>query len=70
MTKKPMAFAPRDGTVVILGAEDVEEIRMRWDPNIFNPLTRRRGIWVSPDAPFSWSEDQPEYGPQYWRDAE
>lgn len=70
MTKKPMADAPRDGRVILVGSVDLDNIPMRWDPDFLNPLTGKLGIWVSSDATFTWSEDQPKYGPQYWRDAE
>ena len=62
-----IATAPRDGTVLIVGADDVGEFPMRWDEDRVNPLVANYpGIWVISDGSMTW-HDHPEFGPAYWR---
>lgn len=59
--------APRDGTVVLLWAEDAAgPVEMAWDPEGFNPLASlRKGIWVGYGGQLTWSEDRGA-GPTHW----
>ncbi len=62
-----MSTAPKDGTAVILGDDDVGEYIMRWMPTARNSLFLRvRGMWVALDGSFTWIDDL-DNGPEYWR---
>lgn len=65
-----ISTAPRDGTVIIVGAPDDEWFYMRWNPQGFNGLVQPEpdGIWEATDNSFTWSE-QGGFGPTHWRPA-
>lgn len=66
---RPIATAPRDGTIVDVLAEDCGPYRMKWNGAGVNPLVSlKAGIWEAVDGAFTWSEDRGA-GPTHWRPA-
>lgn len=74
MKGRPISTAPRDGTVVLVWAEDYNEdspYRMRYDPRGYNILGYRDesspplGLWVAEDGSFTWTESE-DSGPTHW----
>ncbi len=64
----PMVDAPRDGRSVILGAEDVGEICMHWNPLATNDHFAPGvvGMWQTVYGGYTWHEGA-EVGPEWWR---
>lgn len=64
----PMADAPRDGRSIILGAEDVGEICMHWNPECVNEFLAPgvTGMWQTVYGGMTWHEDA-VHGPEWWR---
>lgn len=62
--------APRDGTIIRVMAEE-EWFEMRWNPQGSNEHFQPDpvGIWETPDASMTWSEDR-GYGPTHWAPVE
>lgn len=66
---RPIETVPRDGSVVIVFAEDVGSFAMRWNAAGFNPLVSvNPGLWESEDRSFTWIEEF-GHGPTHWRPA-
>ena len=64
---RPIATAPRDGSLVDVMADDFGPYRMRWNPTGTNPLVLiEQGIWEAQDGSFTWCEDRGA-GPTHWR---
>lgn len=62
-----MITEPRDGTLIIVGHDDVGEFPMQWGHIQRNGLFPGKvGMWVAQDGSFTW-QDGPEEGPSYWR---
>jgi len=58
---RPYDTAPKDGTVVLLSADDAGESPMRWNPEGFNPLVSSRpGIWELVGSGMTWSDEDPD----------
>ncbi len=66
--RQPIATAPRDGSLIVVGSDDVGEFVMRWwafqRNAIFAPGVT--GMWVDPYAGFTWTEHGGG-GPEYWK---
>lgn len=66
MVGQPIATAPRDGTLILVWAEEFGPYAMRWEATGINLLVSTRpGIWVSVDKSFTWSEHHGA-GPTHW----
>lgn len=66
---RPIATAPRDGTVIEVFDDDVGSFLMFWDPAAENPLVSKQpGIWVEIGRGMTWCEDD-GFGPTWWRPA-
>lgn len=64
---RPIATAPRDGTIIEVFDEDCGRFEMRWTPSGFNEIVSlHQGIWECPSNNFTWSEDR-GFGPKWWR---
>lgn len=66
--KYPIHTAPRDGTVIWVMHEDCGSFPMRWDSAGTNWIAQpedEKGIWVTPDGSFTWSEYDGA-GPSHW----
>lgn len=62
----PMSTAPRDGTLIVVGADDAGAFPMRWNPEGTNRLVQHgKGLWEAQDGSFTWSEAS-GHGPEYW----
>lgn len=65
---QPISTAPRDGSIIEIGAEDAGRFPMRWNPHgrneVFQPDAY--GIWEAPDGSLTWSESLGA-GPTHWR---
>jgi hypothetical protein len=58
--------APRDGTAIIVTAEDEPLYEMSWNQFGSNDLVQaERGIWWGKDGAFTWSEKH-GHGPTHW----
>lgn len=59
---------PRDGQFVWVGAPDAGAFVMRWNPAGSNAIFQPDpvGIWETPDASMTWSEEDGA-GPSKWR---
>ncbi len=66
--RQPIETAPRDGTLIIVGHEDVGTFIMRWNPKGSNALVQPEpsGIWEARDGSITWSE-RGDGGPGWWR---
>lgn len=64
---RPIGSAPRDGRVIVVGADGSPEFLMAWSPTAENPVFAPGviGMWEAPDLSFTWVPG--EGGPQYWR---
>lgn len=69
MGRQPIATAPRDQRVIVVGHEEVGEFPMAWNPNGTNSLFAPGvvGIWEMVDGTMTWSEAD-DLGPSYWRE--
>lgn len=68
--RRPIDTAPKDGTVIVVGHDDVGEFVMKWAPSVLNLLVgpTPRGMWLAVDGSFTW-DDSRDAGPDYWRPA-
>lgn len=66
--RQPIETVPRDGTLVIIGHEDVGWFHMQWNPTGSNAIFQLEpvGIWETPDGSMTWSEAG-GYGPAWWQ---
>lgn len=63
---KPIDTAPRDGTLIVVTAEDEPLYKMSWNQFGSNPLVQaERGIWWGEGGGFTWSETR-GHGPTHW----
>jgi hypothetical protein len=65
---RPMAEAPKDGRIIVVGATSVGEYHMAWNPAAENPLWAPGvvGMWESADQSCTWA-DHEGGGPEWWR---
>lgn len=67
MDWRPIETAPRDGTIVRVGAPDDEWFTMKWNPRGYNEIFQPEptGIWETPDGSLTWT-DADGAGPTHW----
>ena len=64
---RPIATAPRDGTLIEVMDPEAGAFPMRWNPEGFNmAFSRKPGLWESVAADVTWTEDN-DCGPTMWR---
>lgn len=63
----PIASAPKDGRVIVVGHEDVGSFPMAWNPTGTNEMFAPGdiGIWEVADRSMTWRTG--EDGPSHWR---
>jgi hypothetical protein len=68
--RHPIATAPKDGTLIMVGDPDVGEFPMRWGHiqrnEFFAPGSV--GMWIMIDGSMTWSEAD-DCGPTTWRES-
>lgn len=65
---RPIESAPRDGTLIILRADDAPDMVMRWNASGRNALVQPGpGIWETETGDVTWSEYRAGSGPTHWR---
>src|SRR6185312_3625195 len=60
----------KDGRLVLLGSPEVGyDFPMRWNPRRHNMLVQRRkmGIWEMEGCRSTWSDENTEGAPEFWR---
>jgi hypothetical protein len=77
MNWKPIASAPRDGTLVRVGWKEPTDTKMQehfvmqWGHIQRNGLVGDHvGMWVSPCGGFTWSEADQDGAPTHWCELE
>lgn len=65
--RRPIETAPKDGTIVMVGADDEGPYPMYWDAEFFNALVSTKpGIWVLEGGGLTWCDERPDGAPTYW----
>lgn len=64
---RPIETAPKDGTVVLLRADNEGPFLMYWDAALVNPLVGPEpGVWVLEGGGLTWCDRDPAVGPTHW----